>query len=207
MAETSPPNEVTDVMKEAVKAVEEAGVPDDLRETAFQKVFEALMALHLSELQSAERGPEGETGRSRADAPLGGSGGGGGPSLQSIAARLGLDVELVEEIFYVDGDVLGLAIAPSKFDAKKAAATQEIALLLAAGRQSGGWEEWTPVGAVREACRDYGRFDVANFATTIKRMGDVFSFRGRARQLEVRVTRPGYEKAGLLARELSGVGS
>lgn len=46
---------------------------------------------------------------------------------------------------------------------------------------------------------------MANFATTIKRMGHVFSFRGRARQLEVRLTRPGFEYAADLVRQLGGV--
>jgi hypothetical protein len=125
-----------------------------------------------------------------------------GPSLAAIAKRLGLDPELVGEIYYIDGDRLGLAVASSKLDGKKAASTQQIALLVAAGRQAGGWEEWTDVSLVREAARDYSRFDQANFASTIKRMGDVFSFRGRARALELRLTRPGYEQAANLVRKL-----
>lgn len=88
---------------------------------------------------------------------------------------------------------------------RRAVGTQQIALLVPAGRQPGGWEEWTPIERIREVCRDYGRFDVATFASTVKRMGDLFSFRGRARQLELRLTRPGFEQAGELACELSGV--
>ena len=184
-------DEVMKKIREAVKAVEEASVPDDLRVTAFEKSFEALIGATAT---------SGSSGRQEEARPPSAS----SPSLDAISARLGLDSGLIEEIYYVDGERLGLALAPSKFDSKKAAATQEIALLVAAGRQAGGWEEWTPVTHIRSVCKDNGRFDAANFATTIKRMGDVFSFRGKARQLEVRVTRPGYEQAANLARDLSG---
>lgn len=185
-------DEVMTKMREAVKVVEEAEVPDDLRATAFEKAFEALIGVAQSPASPGPREPVASMAVPDS------------PSLAGIASRLGLEPALAAEIYYVDADTLGLALAPSKFSPKKAAATQEIALLLAAGRQAGGWDEWTQVGHIRTACRDYGRFDVANFATTIRRMADVFSFRGKGRQLEVRVTRPGFEQAANLARELSG---
>jgi hypothetical protein len=185
-------DEVIIKVREAVKAVEEADVPEDLRATAFEKAFEALIGVGQSAAGPISREPAAHLATAE------------GPSLAGIASRLGLDQALAEEVFYVDGDTLGLALAPSKFSPKKAAATQDIALLLAAGRQAGGWDEWTQVGHIRAACRDYGRFDAANFATTVRRMANVFSFRGKGRQLEVRVTRPGFEQAANLARELIG---
>jgi len=191
------PEQVKTLMMEAVKAVQDANVPEDLRVTAFEKSFDALI------------GSEGKAGGGEERAGSGGQReletGMNGPSLDGVTARLSLDPELVSEIYYVDGDSLGLALASSKLDPRKAVGTQQIALLIAAGRQAGGWEEWTSIERIREVCRDYGRFDVANFASTIKRMGDIFSFRGRARQLELRLTRPGFEEAAELARELGGV--
>jgi hypothetical protein len=187
------PDEVKRLMREAVQAVEEAEVPEDLRATAFEKSFDALIGAGGADERETRRDTHAPTVVPPSD----------GPSLEGIAARLGLELALVEEMYYADGDSLSLTVASSKFDPRKAGATQQIALLLAAGRQAGGWDEWTQVGHIRDACRDYGRFDVANFATTVKRMGDVFSFRGRARQLEVRVTRPGFEQAAALARDLS----
>jgi hypothetical protein len=184
-------------MMEAVKAVEGANVPDDLRVMAFEKSLEALMGAAGLETGTPER--QVASGSTDVAVPV------DGPSLPTIAARLNLDLELVNELYYVDGDSLNLALAASKLDPKKAAGTQQIAILVAAGRQAGGWDEWTAVARIRAVSRDYGRFDEANFASTIKRMGDVFSFRGRPRQLEVRLTRPGYERAADLARELGGV--
>jgi hypothetical protein len=189
--------QLKNMMMEAVKAVESANVPDDLRATAFEKSLDALMgAAGLDAAPVNRRKPSGSTELVEAT---------NGPSLNAIASRLDLDLDLVSELYYVDGDSLNLALAASKLNPKKAAGTQQIAMLVAAGRQAGGWDEWTHVARIRDVCRDYGRFDGANFASTIKRMGDVFSFRGRPRQLEVRLTRPGYERAADLARELGEV--
>lgn len=194
MAMGSTPEEIKITMMELIKALDEAGVPDDLRVAAFEKGFDALMgkaATTDAATPAQERG-----GRGPDDVPT------DGPSLAAVGARLGLDQELVDEIYYIDGENLGLAIASSKLHPAKAAATQQIAILVAAGRQAGGWDEWTPASRIRDIARDYGRFDQANFASTIKRMGDVFSFRGKAREVEVRLTRPGYEQAANLIRAL-----
>jgi hypothetical protein len=190
------PDEVKEKMKEAVKAVQEANVPEDLRVIAFEKSFDALIGASES---AAPPAPQDESRPQRLAVPT------DGPSLAAIASRFAIDRGSVEEAYYVDGETLGLAIAPSKFQRARAAATQQVALLLAAGRQAGGWDDWTAVSNIRAACRDYGFLDEANFATTIKRMGDVFSFRGRGRQVEVRVTRPGYDRAADLVRELGRV--
>lgn len=183
--------ELTKKMMEAVKAVEAAGVPEDLRVAAFEKAFEAVMGV------TATVAPKAETPTPQASD-------GEGPSLGGIATRLGLEEELVQEVFYLDGEALGLALAASRLNKSKAPATQQIALLVAAGRQAGGWEEWTPIERIRDVVREYGRFDQANFASTVRRMGGVFSFRGKGRGVEVRVTRPGFERAAGLVRELGG---
>lgn len=191
MAKGKTSEEIRELLIDLVKAVDGADVPQDLRVAAFEKGFDALMGEASTDHATDEAPPQIDR-----DVPT------DGPSLAAIAKRLNLDSELVEEIYYIDGDDLGLALAASKFHPKMAAATQQIALLIAAGRQAGGWDEWTNTSRIRDVTREYGRFDQANFASTIRRMGNVFSFRGRAREVEVRLTRPGYEQAANLAREL-----
>jgi hypothetical protein len=74
-----------------------------------------------------------------------------------------------------------------------------IALLVAAGRQAAGMEEWTQATAIREVCRNFGVLDVANFATEVASLGDVFLVRGKGQSREFKVTRHGYEEAGRMA--------
>jgi hypothetical protein len=189
--------EIEEILKATLTTLESARVPEELRPIAFERTFDALLASLDGEAATALGTTMGALAETTPE-PL------ENPSLERIASRLGLDVDLVREIYHSDGEELGLAVAPSSFDSRKAVGAVQIALLVAAGRQAGGWEEWTPVGFIRDVCRDYGRLDSANFATTIKRMADIFSFRGRGRQVEVRVTRPGYERAAALAREMRG---
>lgn len=174
-------------LMEAVKAVEDAGVPDDLRVAAFERMFEAILGEDAGASSSSTPGDQGSV-----------------EGLGQIASRLAISEDLASEVFDVNADHLGLVLSPSKFDPRKARGTQQIALLIAAGRQAAGLDDWTPMKVIREACREYGRLDIANFATTVKGMGDVFSFRGRGQSVELRVTRPGFERAGELARTLRG---
>jgi hypothetical protein len=185
---------VLSFLREAIEAVDEAQVPEDLRVPAFERAFSLIVG--ATGLTAAVEQPPAPTAE-------GTPGAGVGDPLHALAARLGLDLATIADVYYVDGDELGLSMAPSRFDSRKAGGTKQISLLVAAGRQGGGWEEWTPVRAIRETVRDYGRFDQANFATTIKNMGHAFNLRGRGQQAEVRVTRPGFEKAAQLIRELT----
>lgn len=187
--------EVGRLLKEAAAVVDASGVADDLRVSAFERAFAALAGLGA---------PAAGADVARVGEVAGGSGDDGaqGQSLASIASRFGVPLSIVEDAYYIDGDSVALSIAPSRFNAQKAAGTKQIALLTAAARQGGGWEEWTSVQPIRDATREYGRFDSSNFAATIKDMGDAFNLRGRGHQAEIRVTRPGYERAAQLLREL-----
>ncbi len=183
-------DDMAKVLQETLKLLDEVAVPTELRVAAFERTFDALVSRRASSEQS------------NAKAGLGA--GTNAEPLLGIAERLGLEHDLVREIYVVEDDEVSLVIPPSRFEKSKAVGAQQVALLTAAGRQGAGLEEWTHIKVIREACREYGRLDSANFATTIKRMDGVFSYRGRAQQLEVRLTRPGYEQAGVLARELRG---
>ncbi|MDQ4125686.1 MAG: hypothetical protein M3134_08815 [Actinomycetota bacterium] len=117
-------------------------------------------------------------------------------ALERIAGRLGLDVEEVGEIFHDDEGNLGIGVAPARLRRGQAAATKQIALLLAAGRQAGGYDDaYTRVSLIREMCRDFGRLDSSNFSSTITEMSEEFTFKGRGQDRQVHVTRPGWVKA------------
>lgn len=189
--------ELSKLMRNIVKAIDDAGVPDDLRVAAFEKAFEASVQ---PVAQSSSPNTGGPDLPQKTESP--------GPeedrSIGAIARKLRVDHEVVDEIYFIDGEALGLAVSAARLDPAKSSATKQIALLIAAGRQTGGWEEWTHVGEIRNVARDYNRFDSANFATTIKSMSGAFGFRGRGRDVEVRVTRPGLEEAAELVRALGG---
>jgi hypothetical protein len=185
---------ISEVLAEAVAELEKVDIPTDLRSVAFAKILD----LRFGDLQAAP-GHEG----TRAPMPPAGS-----SRLSTIAVKLGLDADVLADVYHEEGDLLGLGVGPTKLDPTAARATKQIALLVAAGRQAGEYDEgWTPLVVIRELCRDYNRLDTANFAATILGMSKVFTFKGKASNREVHVTRPGWDDAKALIQRLTGTES
>lgn len=186
--------------------VEAANIPSDLRAVALWKAID---------LRSGTGGPPtpglGTTtagaGASLArPSPVAGDHAtASGDSLASIAHRLGVDRATVEEVFTLQGGELELIVPVGKLPSKVAAATKEIALLIAGGRQAAAIEEWTSWDAIRAVCVDYKRIDTTNFAKTIREMDDVFNFRKDSeRKLSVKVARPGWDRLAEAIRRIGG---
>ncbi len=197
-------NTVTEILRTAHESVTAAGVPDDLRAMAFEKALELLGV--QGALSSAAPPTPPPTGT------VSGSGASGGAAaadktFDKIAEKLKVTKTAVEKVFHIEGESLELSIGTSKLPKPKVPGTKMIALLLAAGRQAGGWDaEWTAVSDIRAVCEAFGRLDGSNFAGTIREMDNVFNFSGarRSRKVKVKVNREGFEDAGALVRELGG---
>lgn len=68
--------------------------------------------------------------------------------------------DAVSEVFHIENGELELSIGTAKLPAAKTAGAKRIALLVAAGRQAGGWDpEWTDVGEIRTIAERYGKYD------------------------------------------------
>jgi hypothetical protein len=183
--------EVSHLVAETLQCLESTGVPDDLREVAFGRVFDALAS---SARPTLNLGAASEIPVATDDA------------LGCIAAKLDVSHESVDRVFFRDGDRLDLVVGPSRIETAKSRATEQIALLIAAGRQAGGIDEdgWTSVDPIREVCENFKRYDPSNFATTIKDMGDLLTVRGTGRDRKVRMTAPAWRRAAELVSNLAG---
>lgn len=185
-----------DAYLEVLGAMEDAKVPETLQEVAFSRGLD-----HLLVTANSSAGPAAAADSPASDAktkvvvddPL-----------QQIADRMGLSRDIVADVYHSSGDDIGIGLAPSKLSRSSSAAAKQIALLLAAGRQAALGEEYTPQRVIRDATRDFGRLDSANFATSISEMRDTFLFKGKKQQREVRLTKPGWEEAARLLKELTG---
>jgi hypothetical protein len=187
-----------EALKAAVAALEDARVPEDLREVAFSRVLDNYLA--------------NEAGPSSASVPSGGTGaegGGGGetadPSgkLQALAGKLDVGTDAVERVYDIDEDGVHLNIPRSKLDRKKKLAQQEAARLVAAARQATGDEQWTPVEVIGEAADDLGVKDT-NFSKNISALNGVgLRIRGSAGKRELKMNQVGYEATAEIVRRLS----
>lgn len=191
-----------EVLIEALKDVEEAGVPEDLREVAFSKSFD-LRAGALAPLPAHEgvnNQPSALHPPAEAVTP--------GDPLSEIAAKIQVELSTVSEVFSLNGGDLELIVPPGKLADRSATATKEIALLIAGGRQAAKLEEWTNWDEFRTVCQEFKKLDSPNFAKTIREMDDVFNFRKESeRKNQARVARPGWERFAAEIRRLGGEGA
>jgi hypothetical protein len=189
---------VTDILRAAHEAVTAAGLPEELQRAGFEKAIDLLAGGGSS---ASPEAPDGAAGP--VDPPEGGD----IRTLARIASKLGLSVETVGEVFHIEGEALALGLATSMFPAAKATAAQEITLLVAAGRQAGGWDaEWTATSEVRPIVDAYGKLDSGNYAGSITSMADDFSFSGSGVSRRLKVKRKGFENATALVKRLAGEG-
>lgn len=191
-----------DALITVLEDLEAAKVPDDLREVAFTLGLKMLIGAPSSPIAPTSQVPPLEL-----PVPAQGT----MPTVDSpgglLACRLGVPYEDIMEVFNFSDNGPELVVGSGKLPPATAAATKQIAILVAAARQGIGLEEWTSFSAIREACRLYNRLDTNNFAGTMKEVEGYFSVRNPSpRKREVKLNRPGWEHASELVARLVGHG-
>jgi hypothetical protein len=191
--------DAADLLKRALSSISEAKIPDDLRVVAFAKAFDVLAADQAPMPHPTLPSASGTAGPLPAAIRS-------GSSLGRIAQRLERTEAAIEALFHIEGDDLEVIVNPNKLDSQKSKGTEQLAQLVAAGRQATGLDEdgWTNVDVIRGICEHFGRLDAGNFAATIKNMRDVFLVRGEGRGRKVKLTAPGWQKVAVLIDELAG---
>lgn len=190
---------IRNILVAAREDVAAAEIPPELQEVAFREA----LRLHAGGGLSAAIGPQGPTVKTLPGAPAPNAMEGDAP-LSRIASALSLDEAVVAEVFHPTEEGIELIASPGGLADRTATATKQIALLVAAGRQGAGLDEWTPLSEVREWCDHYRKLDSANFSSTIKEMENLLRFRGSSRKREVRMSKPAWEEAATLVRRLGG---
>jgi hypothetical protein len=190
--------EVEKLLAAARAAVDAAKIPDDLRSIAFTKALDLMAGAGLAIAAPATPAPA--TPAAATLPPTGGP----EKSLAKVAEKLVLPLEAVSEVFHIDGERLLLSVGTSKLESSSQAGAKQVTLLIAAGRQAGGWDdEWTATPAIRPVVESYGKFD-GNYAKAIKAMDDDFSFSGSGAGRKLKVKRKGFENAAALIKKLAG---
>lgn len=205
--------DTTELLKQAMAAVKEAGVPEPLQAVALQLAVEDL---------------RGGDGQSRAQRPRRGSGAGGGsaPAKQSSRAstkrapskRSGSDVSVesilsnlpdesslfkaieketsvpvgdLQDVFHIEDGHLNLKVASKELGTNKKASTQTVTALLGGVVFAGTDKRQLPFSEINAYCTAKHCFDSANSASYIKATPG-FSSVGSRRTQEL-VTRTGWQ--------------
>ena len=195
--------QATELLKAALKAVDDAGTPEDLRGEALRGILPLLAGsvstapvLRPAEPKDQDAAPVG--------APTPGSSGSG--MLDKIAAGLELDSGRINYLFVEEEGEPVLKVKASALPRSKAAAAVDIAHLVMAARQLAGVDDYTEGEVLREAAKRYGRFDSTNFGTSMKSLDHLVSTQGKGAATKRKLTIPGIEAAAELARTYLGEG-
>jgi hypothetical protein len=191
------------ILVAAYEDVQAANLPDSLQAIALSKQIDLHAA--LSGLAStAHAGPVSRAATSTGNATTSHSAVPIDDPLSAIAARIEVARETVAEVYDVRDGVPSLIIPPGKLPSQVAAATKELALLVAGAHQATGGE-WTALDPIREVCVDFKKYDQGNFAKTIKSMDSAFNFRKESERKQlVKLARPGWDQYASLVRRMGG---
>lgn len=173
--------DLVELLKSAQSAVEEAGLPPELRATGFAKALEVL----TSQTPPTREGHGGEevSGAER-----------------KLLKRLKVPGELLEHVFAMKDDGLEIVVDPAKVPGAAAQATRDFALLVTAGRIGAGYDtDSVSTAFIREACEEYGRYDAPNFAKHVKSTSGL-----KVTGKEVKVLASGWTEAAAVVRRYAG---
>jgi hypothetical protein len=195
------PTELKERLKQAADVVEHAALPEELRPIAFEHSLHALGVGSAS----AGAGDQQQPRRTEPDETesVGTRGGG---VLGKIAKRLGLDYEVVAQVFDEEDGQVRLVVRRAMLPepSRKAASMRHVALLVVIGRQAAGIDEYTAYDAIREECRELKIYDGPNFSTEVGKLE--FRTRGGRNSKEAKANRHHYDEAADLVRRMSQEG-
>lgn len=184
--------DVAAVLRESLKVLEDAETPPELRAAALPPVFELIarqapgspnMALvpYQSPAAQVATGPD---------------------PIDRLVVRLGVSRDAVDAVFTSDGNAVDISVHPGRLPRSKSTGTKAVALLVTAMRQATMDEEFTSVDEIRRVAQEFGRYDGPNYASAIGELRGAFLVKGSARQRQLKLTRPGWQQAADLVREL-----
>jgi hypothetical protein len=192
-------DELTKRLKEAAEVVERAGLSEDLRPIGFQRSLDAfgVGAVNVPSSPSRLAAPNGNDGAE------GGEPQEEGHALSMIAKRLDVDQALIASVFEEEDEQIRLIIKRAMLSEpdRKAASMRQVALLVVAGRQAAGIEEYTAYDSIREECRELKIYDGPNFATEVGKLE--FRTRGGRNSKEARANRHHLDDAADLVRQMT----
>ena len=190
---------ISGILREAMKAVEDAKIDDDdMRQIAFRE------AIALAAAGQAPSAPSMTAPLSANESAIKHK---TGDSIGAIASRLGISADEADRIFHVDVDSLELTAPVAALTSQKRAATQEIAFLVTAGRQAAGIDDLeTDAETVRSVCEHYKKLDSPNFSSTIRDLNGVLTVREKGRKKYLKMTQPAWDKASEVAKRVLWIG-
>jgi hypothetical protein len=188
-------NDVSNILANAVKAVDDAKVPDDLRAVAFERTLELLVGgvRPAPFTPAAPSGPAASTGQAST---------GAGALMARLADRLQIARDLLETVYTEHEGKLVVSLPHGKLTKSKSTGAREIALLVCAAEQAAS-DEATPVESIRKVAKEYDKHDQPNFASALAELKGQTIIGGATRARTYKLTKPGWSEVTKLVTRLT----
>lgn len=176
--------EVSETLKKAWTAVEDAGLPEKIQEVAFREAVRLLVPTQVFAAAPAAEAPRtaGQTGKPGAESGATGSGSSGGGSngdgskiteaedtiLDKVEQHTGVSRGKLDELVHLDDGVPKVSLPGIKLGRSNADKTRAIAQIITIVRGFGLDEQETSVELVRAEAQRLRCYDQANFSSQIK---------------------------------------
>jgi hypothetical protein len=197
-----------EILVAAHQTVREANLPSALQPAAMEKAIEVLAAqagLVATPQPLAVPASGAPTREPKENGNVPAVGGGTG-SLESIASRLGVELNTVEQVFLAE-DGFQIIVPTNRLPDRARPAMRDLIFLTALGRQAGGWDsKTTAVTDARAVCEHYGGryYDPNNFANAVKDLDEYIQATGKRNDMTLRVLPGGYRAGAALVRRMAG---
>jgi hypothetical protein len=189
--------EVSEMLKKAWTAVEDAGLPDNIHEVAFREAMRVMVPATGAPVAVSPRAgkPGGSgSGGSRAGGPGGGSSSNDGAIsvtedeiYAKVVAQTSVDRGKLEEVVHLDDDVLKVSLPGIRLGKNNAEKTRAVAQILTIVRGFGLDEAETSVEFVRAEAVRLKCYDSPNFSTHLGKLnGYIITGSGTNRRIRAK---------------------
>ncbi|MFD7510507.1 hypothetical protein ACFV5N_14395 [Streptomyces sp. NPDC059853] len=194
--------EISETLRKAWTAVEDAGLPEKIQEVAFREAVRLLAPTQVvataptnAPRTSGQTGKPGATGGSPGSSANGGDSNGAGSKiteaestiLDKVEQHTGVSREKLEELVHLDNGVLKVSLPGIKLGKNNADKTRAIAQILTIVRGFGLDENETSLEVVRAEAQRLKCYDSANFSSQIKALnGYLITGSGTSRHIRAK---------------------
>jgi hypothetical protein len=193
------PQSMKERLEAALETLKGIDLPENLQVVAFERLLDAhgLPRVERSTL-TGELTKDSAGGEASGDLEVAEANG----LLAAIATQFRTSIESVGHVYEVRDGSIELILRRDMLPepSKKAVSMRQVGLLVVAGRQAAGLEEWTPMSTLREECEEIGVLDSTNFSTEIGKLG--FKVEGAGAKREIRATRHHFAEASDLLTQI-----
>lgn len=187
--------DVSQILKQAWAAVQDADLPEEIQQVAFQEATRLIAASELQSLQPAAVAARSDSGTQSSGAgtssklssgPSSGVGVTEKSLLESVSSHTDIDFDKLMELVHLDDEELRVSLPAVKLGRNNADKTRAIAQILAVVRYCGLDEPETPYELIRAEVMRLKCYDSANFSAQLSglsNVGYITSGSGRNRKL------------------------